>query len=83
MTRARWKGPFIANIMLPQDPKAPIYTAARACTIIPDFVGRTFHVHNGKSYLPVQIQESMLGHKLGEFALTRKPFKYKKKDEKR
>jgi ribosomal protein S19 len=81
--RSSWKGPFIANIVLPKDPKLPVQTMARACTIIPDFIGRTFHVHNGKSYLPVQVSEAMLGHKLGEFAPTRKAFKFKQKDDRR
>jgi small subunit ribosomal protein S19 len=49
----------------------PIRTWARACTIPPEFVGRTFLVHNGKTFLKVFVQEDMVGHKLGEFAQTR------------
>jgi small subunit ribosomal protein S19 len=49
----------------------PIKTWARACTVVPDFVGRTFLVHNGKTHLRVYITENMVGHKLGEFAPTR------------
>ena len=45
---------------------------ARACTISPEFIGQTFLVHNGKEFKPVQVTENMVGHKLGEFSLTRK-----------
>jgi len=55
----------------------PIRTGARACTILPAFVGLKFAVHNGKDYLTVNITEEMVGHKLGEFAPTRKRFSYK------
>src|SRR5579862_9144061 len=51
--------------------KQPIKTWARACTIIPAFVGHTFEVHNGNKFLRVFVQEDMVGHKLGEFAPTR------------
>ena len=55
----------------------PIYTKSRACTILPNFVGLKFMVHNGKDFLPVQVSEEMVGHKLGEFSLTRKKFSYR------
>jgi ribosomal protein S19 len=55
----------------------PIFTKSRACTIVPNFVGLKFMVHNGKDYLPVQVGEEMVGHKLGEFAPTRKKFSYR------
>ena len=51
--------------------KEPIKTWARACTVVPEFVGHTFMVHNGKNHLKVFITEEMVGHKLGEFAPTR------------
>jgi small subunit ribosomal protein S19 len=51
--------------------REPITTWARACTVIPDFVGHTFMVHNGKMHLKVFITEDMVGHRLGEFAPTR------------
>ena len=51
--------------------KEPIKTWARSCTIIPEFVGHTFMVHNGKAHLKVYVSEEMVGHKLGEFAPTR------------
>lgn len=51
--------------------KEPIKTWARACTVVPEFVGYTFMVHNGKAHLKVFVTEEMVGHKLGEFAPTR------------
>ena len=51
--------------------KEPIKTWARACTIVPEFVGHTFMVHNGKAHLKVFVTEEMVGHRLGEFAPTR------------
>ena len=55
----------------------PIYTKARACTILPNHIGVQFHVHNGKHYIPLKVTEDMVGHKLGEFAATRKKFSYR------
>lgn len=55
----------------------PIFTKARACTIVPNFVGLRFMVHNGNSYHPVRVTDEMVGHKLGEFAHTRKKFSYR------
>jgi small subunit ribosomal protein S19 len=51
--------------------KRPIKTCSRRSTIVPDFVGLTIAVHNGKQHIPVYVTENMVGHKLGEFALTR------------
>jgi small subunit ribosomal protein S19 len=51
--------------------KEPIKTWARACTVVPEFVGYTFMVHNGKAHLKVLVTEEMVGHKLGEFSPTR------------
>jgi small subunit ribosomal protein S19 len=51
--------------------RKPIQTWSRRSTITPDFVGQTFNVHNGKAFIPVYVTENMVGHKLGEFALTR------------
>jgi ribosomal protein S19 len=53
------------------------FKIARSCTILPSFVGLKFLVHNGKDYLPVHVTEEMIGHKLGEFAFTRKRFTYR------
>lgn len=54
-----------------QDKINPIKTWDRSCTIIPDFVGTTFLVYNGKTFIPVIVSEEMVGHKLGEFSMTR------------
>jgi small subunit ribosomal protein S19 len=78
MGRSLKKGPFVDPRLFSkvekQDSvgtKEPIKTWARACTIVPEFVGHTFMVHNGKSHLKVFVSEEMVGHKLGEFAPTR------------
>ncbi len=78
MSRSTKKGPFI-NVNLVKKieaieqsgKKQPIKTWSRSSTISPDFVGHTFNIHNGKTFLPVFVTESMVGHKLGEFAPTR------------
>ena len=78
MTRSVKKGPFVdAHLMEKVEravaikDKKPIRTWSRRSTILPDFVGLTIAVHNGKQHVPVFINENMVGHKLGEFALTR------------
>lgn len=78
MSRSLKKGPFVdVNVYekvqsaLESGSKEPIKTWARACTIVPEFVGMTFMVHNGKAHLKVFVTEDMVGHKLGEFAPTR------------
>ena len=78
MGRSLKKGPFInpklflkVERLNQQGQKAPIKTWARACTIVPEFVGHTFMVHNGKLHMKVFVTEDMVGHKLGEFAPTR------------
>jgi len=78
MARSLKKGPYVdlklyrkVEKLNQQDRREPVKTWARACTIVPEFVGHTFMVHNGKSHLPVLVTEDMVGHKLGEFALTR------------
>ncbi|KAI0030839.1 hypothetical protein K488DRAFT_87380 [Vararia minispora EC-137] len=78
--RSAWKGPFFVQFPNLREAKInniPIKTQARACTILPDFVGLRFMVHNGKDYVPVIVTQDMVGHKLGEFAHTRKKFSYK------
>ena len=72
------KGPYIDERLMKKvndisqgSKKYQIKTWSRSCTIPPDFVGQTFNVHNGKSFLSVFVTESMVGHKLGEFAPTR------------
>lgn len=78
MSRSLKKGPFIDPKLakklaaLGSDDRTIVKTWARACTISPDFVGRTVAVHNGRVHVPVFITENMVGHKLGEFSPTRK-----------
>ena len=78
MGRSLKKGPYVdAKLMLKVERqkkaggREPITTWARECTVVPDFVGHTFMVHNGKAFLKVFITEDMVGHKLGEFSPTR------------
>lgn len=78
MARSIKKGPFVdAHLIKKVDTardkndKRPIKTWSRRSTILPDFVGLTIAVHNGKTHIPVYVTENMVGHKLGEFALTR------------
>ena len=78
MGRSKKKGPYVdpklygkVEKMDQAGDKEPIKTWARACTIIPEFVGHTFMVHNGKLHIKVFVTEDMVGHKLGEFAPTR------------
>ena len=79
MSRGIWKGPFVHPALLKKvdklksgDRKKPIKTWSRNSTIIPEFVGHSFLIHNGKSFIPITISEEMVGHKLGEFSPTRK-----------
>ena len=78
MGRSQKKGPFVdeklfrkVNRQTEAGTREPIRTWARRCTIIPEFVGFTFLVHNGKTFYKVFVTEDMVGHKLGEFSLTR------------
>jgi small subunit ribosomal protein S19 len=78
MSRSIKKGPFVDHHLMAKVQKArdgndkrPIKTWSRRSTIVPDFIGLTVAVHNGKQHIPVYITENMVGHKLGEFALTR------------
>ena len=79
MARSLKKGPFVDESLLKkvenmnkENKKTVIKTWSRRSTIFPAFVGHTIAVHNGKDFIPVYITEEMVGHKLGEFALTRK-----------
>lgn len=78
MPRSIKKGPYVdprlnkkVKEVLQKGDKRPIKTWSRASVILPEFVGITFAVHNGKTFIPVYVTEIMVGHKLGEFALTR------------
>ena len=78
MPRSLKKGPFVdlhlsnkVRKVLESNDKRPIKTWSRRSTILPDFIGLTIAVHNGRQHVPVFVTENMVGHKLGEFALTR------------
>ena len=78
MSRSQKKGPFVdmklfAKVQraIATDSKEPIKTWARACTIVPEFIGYTFMIHDGRKHIKLLVTEEMVGHKLGEFALTR------------
>ena len=78
MARSVWKGPFVDGYLLKKveeahtsGRKSVIKTWSRRSTILPQFVGLNFGVHNGKKFIPVLVTEDMVGHKLGEFAPTR------------
>ena len=78
MTRSVWKGPFVDGYLLKKADKTRssgrgevIKIWSRRSTILPQFVGLTFGVYNGKKFIPVNVSEEMVGHKLGEFSPTR------------
>ena len=79
MARSIKKGPFVDASLMKKieklnesNKKEVVKTSSRRSTIFPEFVGHTIAVHNGKEFIPVYVTEDMVGHKLGEFALTRK-----------
>ena len=79
MARSLKKGPYVEKSLMnkvqnlnKENKKTVIKAWSRRSTIFPEFVGHTFAVHNGKEFIPVYVTEEMVGHKLGEFALTRK-----------
>ena len=78
MSRSAKKGPFVDEKIYKKvaklnenRAKQPIRTWARACTIVPEFVGKNFAIHNGRNFIKLYVTEDMVGHKLGEFAPTR------------
>jgi small subunit ribosomal protein S19 len=78
MARSVWKGPFVDLYLLKKaetaqaaGAKSPLKTWSRRSTILPQFIGLTFNVYNGKKFIPVYVTDEMVGHKLGEFAPTR------------
>jgi ribosomal protein S19 len=86
MSRAKWKGPYVSNKLLfacnhnkTKKYQEEIFTMSRTSTIIPNLVGFTLQVHNGKNFAKIKITENMIGRKLGEFSPTRKKFSFKKK----
>ena len=84
-----WKGPFVEQSLIKKvdkqkdNPgKKPIKTWSRKSTIIPDFVGISFLIYNGKKFIPITVSEDMVGHKFGEFAPTRQFFGHTPADKK-
>ena len=78
MSRSSRKGPYVDIKLLAKvekqkeaDKRTPVKTWSRACTVVPDFIGHTFAVHNGRTFHQVFVTDNMVGHKLGEFAPTR------------
>ena len=89
MARSVWKGPFVEESLMRkvdkqknETNKKPIKTFSRKSTIIPDFVGISFLIYNGKKFIPITVSEDMVGHKLGEFAPTRTFFGHTPADKK-
>ena len=89
MARSVWKGPFVEESLIKKveklkddTVKKPIKTWSRKSTIIPEFVGVSFLIHNGKKFIPITISEDMVGHRFGEFAPTRQFFGHTPADKK-
>ena len=89
MARSVWKGPFVEESLIKKAEKQkndtnrkPIKTWSRKSTIIPDFVGLSFLIYNGKKFIPITVSEDMVGYKLGEFAPTRTFFGHTPADKK-
>ena len=89
MARSIWKGPFVEESVIKkvdkqknETNKKPIKIWSRKSTIIPDFVGISFLIYNGKKFIPITVSEDMVGHKLGEFAPTRTFFGHTPADKK-
>jgi small subunit ribosomal protein S19 len=86
MSRSKWKGPYInpEQLLKVNDiKKQHVYMISRNSEIIPKFLGLTFKIHNGKEYIETTVTDSMIGHKFGEFVLTRAKFAFKKKKTKK
>jgi len=88
MNRVKWKGPYVDNNLLKNvktselNIKKSIKTITKNSLILPQFVGFSLEIYNGKTFITVTIINEMIGHKLGEFVSTRKQFSYKKKKNK-
>jgi len=81
--RSAWKGPYFVALPGIEEAKrtnTPIRTNARQCTILPNFVGLKLLVHNGLTFLPVDVTEEMVGYKIGDFAHTKKAWNFKAGD---
>lgn len=85
MNRVKWKGPYINSKLLKKientiySSKNVIKTTSKNSIIVPKFIGLTFQIYNGKTFVTIKIIEEMINHKFGEFINTRKQFSYKKK----
>jgi small subunit ribosomal protein S19 len=83
MARAKWKGPFIKPVYLKKINKKNHninkFSISRKSEVMPNYIGLTFQIHNGKNYSEIKVSEEMLGHKFGEFVFTRSKFSFKKK----
>ena len=89
MARSVWKGPFVEESLIKKvekqklnPKKMPIKTWSRKSTIIPEFIGVSFLIYNGRKFIPITISEDMVGHKLGEFSPTRTFFGHTPADKK-
>ena len=89
MARSVWKGPFVEESLIKKvdkqkgdSNKKPIKTWSRKSTIIPDFIGASFLIYNGKKFISITVSEDMVGHKFGEFAPTRQFFGHTPADKK-
>ena len=89
MSRSVWKGPFVDPSLIKKVEKSknevnrkPIKTWSRKSTIIPDFIGLSFLIYNGKKFIPITVSEEMVGHKLGEFSPTRQFYGHTPADKK-
>ncbi len=89
MARSIWKGPFVEESVIKKvdkqksdTNKKPIKIWSRKSTIIPDFVGISFLIYNGKKFIPITVSEDMVGHKFGEFAPTRQFYGHTPADKK-
>ena len=86
MNRVKWKGPYINNKLLKKientiySSKNVIKTTSKNSIIVPKFIGLTFQIYNGKTFVTIKIIEEMINHKFGEFINTRKQFSYKRKN---
>ena len=86
MNRVKWKGPYINNKLLKKientiySSKNVIKTTSKNSIIVPKFIGLTFQIYNGKTFVTIKIIEEMINHKFGEFINTRKQFSFKKKN---
>jgi len=84
MSRSIWKGPFINMSLIKKlnSTKSVLKTRARNSMLLPQFIGKSIRIYNGKKFIPILVTEDMVGHKLGEFVATRLRVKHKEKKKK-